>query len=580
MAHVAGVPKREPCQKCGFPVFLAERLTVGQSLYHRKCLRCARCASQLTLGSFYETETDGVFCCETCPDEERSSTKIDDAANDVKSPAQNEFERGGIFSPELRASFNEKLAMFQNGNNRSFLQKALSDEEKSESLKRMSEFYESQLRTTADVDDVANTAHSDNETDVESDSESSDEENEVPPPLPSTEPPIDEIDESKTVVQRPPIPSKVNALNKLNGSPTINRISRVHDIVAISSVRKAQESNESQTKRNSVESLTSSHLNEQEEISTNCRSLEKVDNANSCKMNVDETNASDELKTVEVKDDCIDGVAAMTAKDDAVSSSSENVTKEADEDTETNENCSANDNNEEVVLRSSSPSVHPPEDAIDESDNGRQSNDSEINNRSTIVRSRLSHFEALAQHDDTIKMQRSSANVQISVVDENEKQMTSEDNDIEVPSVEMNNDKNQLSVEVNDNEENERPVPMKRTAKDSSLPPTPMRRKNRSPVPTLVDDASKATEIHLSTEMAAPTAEEKQPKTTDYPIDLNPFGSDDEEKTQTEDSNAKNKKKDNLNPFDSSDDEVELMKNEKQNSPKNNKTPNGKKGQR
>uniref|UniRef100_A0A1Q3FAF6 Putative regulatory protein mlp n=1 Tax=Culex tarsalis TaxID=7177 RepID=A0A1Q3FAF6_CULTA len=70
-----GVPKREPCRKCGNPVFFAERISFEQKLYHRSCLKCARCNAQLTLGSFYETETDGEYCCETCPDEEIQLSK-------------------------------------------------------------------------------------------------------------------------------------------------------------------------------------------------------------------------------------------------------------------------------------------------------------------------------------------------------------------------------------------------------------------------------------------------------------------------------------------------------------------------
>ncbi|EFA10033.2 hypothetical protein TcasGA2_TC012205 [Tribolium castaneum] len=65
----AGKVRREPCAKCGLPVFIAERLNVGKLLYHRTCFRCARCSSQLTLANYYETENSD-FCCETCPDEE------------------------------------------------------------------------------------------------------------------------------------------------------------------------------------------------------------------------------------------------------------------------------------------------------------------------------------------------------------------------------------------------------------------------------------------------------------------------------------------------------------------------------
>ncbi|KAF7280098.1 hypothetical protein GWI33_006401 [Rhynchophorus ferrugineus] len=69
-----GKARREPCAKCGLPVFIAERLNVGKLLYHRTCFRCARCQSQLTLANYYETES-GEFCCEICPDEEKLISK-------------------------------------------------------------------------------------------------------------------------------------------------------------------------------------------------------------------------------------------------------------------------------------------------------------------------------------------------------------------------------------------------------------------------------------------------------------------------------------------------------------------------
>uniref|UniRef100_A0A182KDN6 LIM zinc-binding domain-containing protein n=1 Tax=Anopheles christyi TaxID=43041 RepID=A0A182KDN6_9DIPT len=69
-AAFVGVPKRASCNRCSNPIFLAERISFGEKSYHRSCLKCARCGTQLTVGSFYETETDGEYCCETCPDEE------------------------------------------------------------------------------------------------------------------------------------------------------------------------------------------------------------------------------------------------------------------------------------------------------------------------------------------------------------------------------------------------------------------------------------------------------------------------------------------------------------------------------
>lgn len=61
--------RREPCTTCGLPVFIAQRLVVNGHLYHRTCFRCARCSAQLSLANYYET-LEGVYCCETCPDEE------------------------------------------------------------------------------------------------------------------------------------------------------------------------------------------------------------------------------------------------------------------------------------------------------------------------------------------------------------------------------------------------------------------------------------------------------------------------------------------------------------------------------
>lgn len=114
MAHVV-VPKREPCVKCNNPVFLAERLLINQSLYHRTCFRCARCSSVLTLGNFYETEKDREYCCETCPDEEKTTSPKVEEAN--------------------RLSIAQKIALFEKDSS-NVLKKSLSDEEKSKSLSR------------------------------------------------------------------------------------------------------------------------------------------------------------------------------------------------------------------------------------------------------------------------------------------------------------------------------------------------------------------------------------------------------------------------------------------------------------
>lgn len=116
MAHI--VPKREPCFKCKNPVFLAERLVVGTKLYHRCCLKCARCKTLLTIGSFYETENDGEYVCDVCPDEEKKA----------------EAKRSVDLSSQ-RLSIAQKIALFEKDTS-NVLKKSLSDEEKSKSLNR------------------------------------------------------------------------------------------------------------------------------------------------------------------------------------------------------------------------------------------------------------------------------------------------------------------------------------------------------------------------------------------------------------------------------------------------------------
>ncbi|XP_044754118.1 MICAL-like protein 1 isoform X2 [Coccinella septempunctata] len=68
-AHIASGARREPCAKCGLPVFIAERLNVGKTLYHRTCFRCADCDAQLNLDNTYDSE-DGQYRCKVCPDKE------------------------------------------------------------------------------------------------------------------------------------------------------------------------------------------------------------------------------------------------------------------------------------------------------------------------------------------------------------------------------------------------------------------------------------------------------------------------------------------------------------------------------
>ena len=51
-------------------VSIIHRLNVAGKILHRQCFRCARCKSQLSIANYYETENEGTYCCEMCPDEE------------------------------------------------------------------------------------------------------------------------------------------------------------------------------------------------------------------------------------------------------------------------------------------------------------------------------------------------------------------------------------------------------------------------------------------------------------------------------------------------------------------------------
>ena len=96
------VGRREPCTKCGLPVFIAERLLVGGHLFHRSCFRCARCQTQLSVANCYETE-GGEYCCETCPDEV--------LADKENRPTQNELDMIGHAGPEDEYSAEFETAM-------------------------------------------------------------------------------------------------------------------------------------------------------------------------------------------------------------------------------------------------------------------------------------------------------------------------------------------------------------------------------------------------------------------------------------------------------------------------------------
>ncbi|XP_041766279.1 MICAL-like protein 1 isoform X1 [Anopheles merus] len=157
-AAFVGVPKRASCNRCSNPIFLAERISFGEKSYHRSCLKCARCGTQLTVGSFYETETDGEYCCETCPDEEiqleqrrESSASPDGSSANVTgdgTPVAAAAASIGLPKNVRSSKLLDRISFFESA--------PLSDEEKSSNLERkarMSHFLKESLKTVEQDND-------------------------------------------------------------------------------------------------------------------------------------------------------------------------------------------------------------------------------------------------------------------------------------------------------------------------------------------------------------------------------------------------------------------------------------------
>ncbi|KAF2893965.1 hypothetical protein ILUMI_12210 [Ignelater luminosus] len=165
-----GRSRREPCAKCGLPVFIAERLNVGKQLYHRTCFRCARCNSQLTLANYYETETENQFCCETCPDEEqiKKISDNDDEKSVLNRSLSDEEKSAGIQKPDDHDDYSCMFeTALENPNDKNLSTNyTLSSEQSVEFTKARSRFIASQL--------------------IESECDTSDDE---APELPKSEPP-------------------------------------------------------------------------------------------------------------------------------------------------------------------------------------------------------------------------------------------------------------------------------------------------------------------------------------------------------------------------------------------------------
>ncbi|XP_035782466.1 MICAL-like protein 1 isoform X2 [Anopheles albimanus] len=190
-----GVPKRATCNRCSNPIFLAERISFGAKSYHRSCLKCARCGTQLTVGSFYETETDGEYCCETCPDEEiqleikRRKSSVSSSSDGGSRGSSVAAGVPNVTTALPRAARSSKLL-----DRISFFESApLSDEEKSSNLERkakMSSFLKGTLEEANQKQpDATVTMPSEQSVKTIETVEIAQPDDEDPPNLPKTAPP-------------------------------------------------------------------------------------------------------------------------------------------------------------------------------------------------------------------------------------------------------------------------------------------------------------------------------------------------------------------------------------------------------
>ncbi|XP_037030174.1 nucleolar protein dao-5 isoform X2 [Bradysia coprophila] len=573
VAHIVGsggnggsVLKREPCQKCNLPVFLAERLVLGQKLFHRTCLKCARCQSQLTPGSFYETEVDGEFCCETCPDEEKEFALKERLKGDV------------TVDDDGNKSFTEKLAIFQT-DGKGLLQKSLSDEEKSKSLKRLTEFYSNQDQTyktnkalssfiNNQVDtDPSVTSTSSIKSDDSSSSSDDESDNEDPPDLPTTKPPTppcipdnvsdqttsldtSQLNNSKVEIDKDdPQPLKKESPSPNRSSSTINILSEnipLHDEMPadafheLSNVTKEESKHENQVHADAdcapqirnknasgpaVSSMVRSRLSQFE---TKIGADQQIASKSASKK-LDVSEIGDSPNVSHIPADEFEVPAADQIKlisSDVIS----DIRKYEDDDTKRDEIFERNVKSEtDDKCENEVPSNGELGDSIDV----------DLRKQNEIVETfECEKSENKTNEDELVRRENE---IQL---DESVDGAPTESNppDVEFVEIVVPVPRKRNSKNPKDEEETAKPIPVKRGAK-----------------------AKKA-----SNQTAESNATfEDQPSQKDvnsYPLDLNPFGSDDdddEENTNTTEVKKIVDKKPEVissNPFDSSDDEVELEK--------------------
>lgn len=504
MQHVL---KREPCHKCELPVFLAERLIHGSRLYHRTCLRCARCQSQLTPGSFYETEQDGEFCCETCPDEDASSSS-------AATKTQTDSSSVPAAADSARDSFSNKLALFQmrsvvaaagDERGKGLLNKSLSDEEKSKSLKRLTALYSvhsadaglgldfksergrnsflSAQLTDETQHQVAESEEEDEEGNEDEDEQDS--EDDEPPSLPTAQPPKPSL--PFIGLEKPPLPVKPSELvvsqNTASTLPThLDESLREQLDAAGGTLQDNDIAGETVSPAKDVVSPEIQAVGDR--LSLVLARLKQFES------NAESTDDSKNDKHVQLRHSA--AVSHQHSFDDPVVPVAEIVSVE--------------------------PIDQPISSIVQETTEGHS------------MKSELDHLQELAMRQ---------------AVDEiNEEVLQQQEAAAELNPIPAQED---IEVMV--------PTPRKRqpkTIKEETKPTAMIRTTTLVPTATDVIEGTPSVLFEATTN----ATEDVKPLAITYPLDCNPFGDDDDD----EDDDVKPSKRNSFNPFDSSDDEVELDK--------------------
>lgn len=574
MAHVVGVPKRDPCMRCRLPVFLAERLTVGKKVYHRTCLKCARCGYQLTPGSFYETEIDDQYCCETCPDEE-SNTEIL-LKNESEATAssteytnvelRNQLKRETSPNRSVRSSIKERLAFFENRiddevTDSKLLQKSLSDEEKSKSLHSV-EYATPSIKLNTAFTSFFNNAINDEEENINelsnsktkmTNSEGEDTDNSaeasIPPELPKSMPPLDD---------------QKNERNMQN----------THKHFTSSTQLVLESTNES------IEMLSNHERNienQTQDIKISLLSNIRLDKTNNNSIH-DEEQKTMECTKVENDADHINNVVSQLHQSELGNNVEISITHDVDY--RTKDKLTDELNTENIIESAEQPSVHLEIKVIEPLQNESSLNiksltkdEEEVNftiskendtlssldidttERHNAGQGRLQHFDVIT-HNEESEIVVPSNNIQDDCIDNEilnqniiEYPESGNINDVETETESSNNKKVPLTSETKDYEN------LENMLKDSEM---------HSEDSSLIDNKCN---VQTSPTFIIKTTIEE------YPQDLNPFKSDEENdeevctdfnkenvKLKTAKTTTKPEKQYDLNPFDSSDDEVELEK--------------------